>query len=251
LENACKLKCFDSKSKKICESAPCDLSKSKFGTHERIISHFLKKESWEDAYYYFKDWLHLFKIECDYKVMEVIRAKSDDVELKDYPLGCRVFTILDILKTILTKLEFYENSLDLSDEGNFNYEEKKGEFVIRINQAVQITGHLAMKVGFDRFEKDLYFDKGISFLEKAIEAKEKYGIDVKVPNLIEQEWEKNTKGAGYDPEKDKRREKNEARLKEAKRKALLDKIQKKLMNGEEIDEELREKLRELTEEDNK
>lgn len=253
----CKLNCFDNKTQKVCEIAPCQKSKDRFGMHERIVDHYISNESWSLAYYFLIDLIHLFRINCDYTILEKLRIKDPnrELELKEYPLGCRIFKVSELLKIHLKDLNYYSSLIKekgiekIGDEGKKLFENAKRKFTERMNQSLTILSHLVMSVEFDRFEKNSYFEKGINFLDKAIEAKEKYGIDIKVPNLIEQEWEKNTKAAGYDPEKEKRRVKNETRLKEAKRKALMDKIQKKLIKGEEIDEELKKKLIELTGDD--
>ncbi len=255
VEKDCKLNCFDNEV--VCQSAPCVLGKEKFGTHERIIDFYLSNRDWGPIYYYLVDLIHLFRLDCDYEKLEVLRHNNPDKEipLKDYPLGCRVFKISEVLKELKDTLEYYEGLIEregpenLSKQGKTLYNQAKLDFKKKVNANMKVLSHLVMKVEFDRFEKNSYFENGIRFLEKAIEAKEKYGIDIKVPNLLEETWKEQTKGAGYDPEKEKRREKNEKRLKEAKTKALMDKIQKKIMNNEKIDEELREKLKDLTGDD--
>lgn len=122
--------CFDpSKADPICNFSPCILNLDEFGTHQRIIEHFLRYKKWDEAFYYFRNLMNKFPIDCDIEQMNsIIEKRMDDPNghnKKDLPIGCRLYVEIDELSNIKNdNLYYYENlkSDQISREGQKKYD---------------------------------------------------------------------------------------------------------------------------------
>ncbi|MGV9198087.1 MAG: hypothetical protein ACOC4M_04545 [Promethearchaeia archaeon] len=136
---------------KICPYAPCDLNANRWGTHERIKDHFLWHEDWKSAYYYIQDLLSLIPFSCPVEEMDEIRErrhKGEEIELTDYPMGCKVFVISNRLKSLkrhLVKHQYKYAELDDDDIGNNvkeTYRKKRAKFIEYIDSFMDTIKHL-------------------------------------------------------------------------------------------------------------
>lgn len=153
--------CFIRRTEDICPQSPCPKNLFKFGTHERIIDYHLHNKDWSGAYYYFKDLLPQFSIDCDVNQMAKIRAKSDnEINLEDIPPGCRVFKIADILKKRLRIIQDLEHldaiaseEIPLSQTNQRKLSREQINFRKQLYSCLSLLQHLAIDKREKRTEK--------------------------------------------------------------------------------------------------
>lgn len=153
--------CFIRQTENICPQSPCPKNLFKFGTHERIIDYHLYNRDWSGAYYYFKDLLPQFSIDCDVNQMTKLRAKSEkEIDLEQIPPGCRVFKIADILKKRLRIIQDLEqldamatDEKPLSQTNQRKLSREQINFRKQLYSCLSLLQHLAIDKREKRTEK--------------------------------------------------------------------------------------------------
>lgn len=245
IEVKCKNKCIKKTKNglEICDKSPCEENLFKFGLHERIFEYYIDNKKYDEAYFYFQDWLPMFVIEC--KIDDFDKIKNGD--LKDLHPGCRIFVISRELKKVRKTLKIYKNLDDPSVKGKVNYLNAKKEFIDKIYSAIELLKHLSMDKKSKAAEQDANQEKLLQLYDIAILAAKKYGIkvgDSELGNALEKGFEKAAQGAGLETEK--HAELNKKRTKQAKKEMainkLMEQMKQELAETGQISQETQEKL---------
>ncbi len=246
-------KCYDETEQNIyhiiCPKAPCPLNLFKFGQHERILDFYLDADDWDNAYFYYQDLLPLFNIDCSIEQLDQIKAAKTNVETKDLPIGCRIFKFSDELREFRNTLKSYKKTKkeDISIAGSEIYKSTQVNFRKTLGKSLELLKHASIDKRNKKEDEDRGFEMGLKFLDKTIEAAKKYGIDVKdTPNIVEEGFRNAAKMAGFDKNKEKQ-DRNIQKLKEAKMKALNERITQEMKETGDISEETKKRMQELGE----
>ena len=122
--------CFDSSKKNpICGFSPCPLNLDDFGTHQRIIEYFLRIKKWDEAFYYFRNLMNKFPLDCNVDQMnDILEKRLENPEVtfdkKSLPIGCQLYIEIDELSNLKNDNLFYYESLRedrISKEGQKKY----------------------------------------------------------------------------------------------------------------------------------
>jgi len=129
-------RCFNSKDKDpVCSFSPCPLNLKDFGKHQRIIEYYLRKEEWDESFYYFRDLMSRFPIECSIEELDAILEKRresgvHEVNKRAVPVGCRLYIEVDELSKLRNIIFSYESIdiAELSTEGVKLFKNSKEKF---------------------------------------------------------------------------------------------------------------------------
>jgi len=122
--------CFDpSKDNPICAFSPCPLNLDDFGTHQRIIEFYLRLKKWDEAFYYFRNLMNKFPLDCNIDQMNDILEKrlenpNANFDKKALPIGCQLYIEIDELSNLKNDNLYYYESLKedrISKEGQKKY----------------------------------------------------------------------------------------------------------------------------------
>lgn len=200
-----KLECYykyDNGQVVICPLAPCDLSRTRFGTHERIIDYYLDRGGYNNAYYYFQDLLSISIISCDLDKMDEIREKRANNKKLDpvqYPLGCRVFLFSRQLKEskriIKRKNRFDEENM--SEAGKNMKNKAIREFEKKIYSSLDILKHLAIDERVKIKRENSWHKKNLDLYYEARRAHEDgFSVESGVGDVLEKGFQKAGKLSG-------------------------------------------------------
>jgi len=135
----------------ICPQSPCVLNRYKFGTHERIVSNFVSKEEFEEAFYYFEDLLSQSSFNCEVELWYKIKKEKPDASVADLPIGCRVFKKVNLIKPVLEDLRTLKRQIasatketPMSHGGLDRYESQKVKFRRELEDCLDLLKHLTI-----------------------------------------------------------------------------------------------------------
>lgn len=237
----------------ICPNAPCKYNKMKFGQHTRIIEFYLKAETWDLAYYYFEDLLPMFHLQCD--INEYYKLVKDEIiDADKLPLGCRIFYVsnqLYSLKNQLIAFQELEQRIEggtitekMSEKGKSDYNHRKIDFATMFMKNLERLKHMVMDSNTKQYIQKLHHENLIEYYEKSIEAAKAKAISVKPPEILEQGFKDAAVGAGNLTQQHAELNKGRAEkaIKTMERDKLYEELQQYLTSGQEIPQELKEKL---------
>lgn len=140
----------------ICSLAPCNLSKYETGIHERIIDHYIEKEQWDDAYYYFKKLMDKNTFNCSLIELEKIKLEKPNYEAKDLPPACRLFYLAKEMKEVKGTIKFLERKgkyEELSVEGRKKLMALSYKFISKMNSSIQLLDHIVKDERYKQLKK--------------------------------------------------------------------------------------------------
>ncbi|MFO8020663.1 MAG: hypothetical protein R6U96_18715 [Promethearchaeia archaeon] len=203
-----KLRCYKKVGKRvyICPRAPCRLSANRFGTHERILDHYIWNEDWDDAYYYLQDLLQPVRFACpveDMKRIRALRHHGKEIELTDYPQGCRIFIISNKLKSLKRDLVRYKYKYagyeddEIGEKTKDAYRSNRSEFIDHMDAFMDTLKHLAKDEEYTVEREFEYFEHLESLYKLAIKAHEE-GLQAEtgIGSHLEQGFVNAAKGGG-------------------------------------------------------
>lgn len=143
--------CFDeSNEDKKCPYSPCAYNLEDFGTHQRIIETYLRQEKWDVSFYYFRNLMNKFPLNCSLEQLEPILAKRREnpdvaIDKKALPVGCLLYVEVAELTTLKNDgLYFYESRehKKISEIGLKKYKSNKLEFSNKLLENLVRLDHL-------------------------------------------------------------------------------------------------------------
>ena len=249
-------KCFKGNRESIvCDLSPCEINKFKFGTHDMIIENFLQNDDLDNAYIYIQNLIPLFNFSCSVDEIDKIKREKPDLQTRDYPIGCRIFVISREMKEHRRRI-----AINVSKDGTIKtglctaeidiIKENKIDLAKKISSVFELLKHASIAKRNEIEDQKFYFEKSLILLDKTIEAKEKYNVETKQPDTVEQAVQRAKEGSGFSNKDKEEQDFNRERLKKAdikeKREKLTKLIQDKIIksNGT-ITPEIQELIKEI------
>jgi hypothetical protein len=252
--NECDMMCFERDTngtiKNVCALAPCSKMMTKFGKHERIVENYIIKGYYGEAYYYLQDLLSGSYIDCDADAMQKVRVNNPNPRLEDYPPGCRVFKISNIMKEERRIIRKYEqlkiesSKEELSRQGKKELKEAKRNFESHADAILDILKHLVVDERYKSTKREREHNKLLELYDTALKA-HKEGIQVEngIGTALESGFQKASRLSGLTPGKKTReaRQSNKRKMNQIKNKEKNDKIKEKIKSLTAQMEEMEEK----------
>lgn len=143
-------RCFSKTDDPVCPFSPCPLNLNDFGRHQQIIEYYLNKEELDDAFYYFRDLMGKFPIDCDVSQLNGIleerrKTNTQKTNKKAMPVGCQLYIEVDRLTTLKNDVIYKYEEIpreELSRDGLKLYIQAKQQFSKKLRGNLTRLEHL-------------------------------------------------------------------------------------------------------------
>jgi len=199
----------------------CEWVIDRFGIHERIVDFYLDNKNWDDTHYYLQDLLSNSFMDCDLALMESIKATKQVLELKDYPPGCRVFVISNLMKKQRRDIKEYEALLKtkkaddiIADFTDDTYVKNTRQYNDYAQDILDILKHLIVDERYKSTMREREHQKHLDLYNCALRAKDQgFNVETGVGTALEQGFEKAAELSGLTPKTLEARKRHEKLLK--------------------------------------